>query len=138
MYDDVADIKKLQSLVQNHSGVRKVDNYLLDVAAKSPSIKTALVWPPIIFGQGQGPVNQRSVQIPSLSKVTLEKGHGVRVGAGESRWGNVYIQDLGKLFAALAEAGVKGNQDENVWGENGIYLTGVGEIVSPLFQSIGH
>ena len=54
----------------------------------------------------------------------------MRVGAGEARWGNVYIRDLGKLFAALAETGVKGNQDENIWGENGIYLTGVGEIVS--------
>lgn len=85
--------------------------------------------PPIIYGQGQGPGNQRSVQIPALAKVALERGHAVRVGEGASRWGNVHVRDIGTVFAALAEAAAKDNQDENIWGENGIYLTGLGEIV---------
>ena len=128
IFDDVSGVDKLQSLIRAHSS-RDVDNYLLDVAAKTPSIKIALVLPPIIYGLGQGPVNQRSVQIPSLAKVALEKGHAVRVGRGLSRWGNIHVGDVGRVFTALAEAAAKGNKDENIWGENGIYLTGVGELV---------
>ncbi|KAH7161141.1 hypothetical protein EDB81DRAFT_783874 [Dactylonectria macrodidyma] len=127
VYDDVADVADLRKLFRAHPG-RVVDNYLLDVAKKSPSIKTALVLPPIIYGVGEGPVNQRSIQILTLSKVALERGKAITVGKGESRWGNVHVGDIGKLFASLAEAGAKGNEDEALWGDNGIYLTGTGEI----------
>lgn len=112
-----------------------VDNYLLDVAAKNPSIKTALVMPPIIYGVGEGPINQRSIQILTLCKVALERGRAVTVGKGESRWGSVHVGDVAKLFASLAEAGAKKNQDEALWGENGIYLAGVGELVRTVPRS---
>ncbi|CAM1506189.1 Fc.00g058300.m01.CDS01 [Cosmosporella sp. VM-42] len=127
VFDDVADVDKLQSLIRKHS-FRDVDNYLLDVAAETSSIKIALVLPPIIYGLGQGPVNTRSVQIPSLAKTALEKGHAVRVGKGLSRWGSVHVEDVARIFASLTEAGAKGNQDDKIWGGKGIYLTGVEEI----------
>ncbi|KAL6405077.1 hypothetical protein AUP68_11920 [Ilyonectria robusta] len=127
IYDDVDDVAAIRSLVRAHPA-RVVDNYLLDVAAKNPSIKTALVMPPIIYGVGEGPINQRSIQILTLCKVALERGRAVTVGKGESRWGSVHVGDIAKLFASLAEAGAKKNQDEALWGENGIYLAGVGEL----------
>lgn len=127
IYDDVDDVAAIRSLVRAHPA-RVVDNYLLDVAAKNPSIKTALVMPPIIYGVGEGPINQRSIQILTLCKVALERGRAVTVGKGESRWGSVHVGDVAKLFASLAEAGAKKNQDEALWGENGIYLAGVGEL----------
>ncbi|KAK7417232.1 hypothetical protein QQX98_004666 [Neonectria punicea] len=127
VYDDVDGIASIRSLVRAHPS-RVVDNYLLDVAKQNPSIKTALVLPPIIYGAGEGPVNQRSFQIPVLCKVALERGKAVKVGEGQSRWGNVHVRDLGKLVSALAEAGAKEKQDEALWGENGIYLTGIGEL----------
>jgi nucleoside-diphosphate-sugar epimerase len=102
------------------------------VAKENPSIKTALVLPPIIYGVGEGPINQRSIQVPTLCKVALERGKAIRLGKGEGRWGNIHIRDLGTLFLALTEVGAKGNQDDAIWGDNGIYLTGIGEIVSPL------
>jgi hypothetical protein len=69
--------------------------------------------------------------------VIIEKGHGVQVGKGMSGWGNVHIRDVGRLFCSLAEATIARDDEEALWGENGIYLAGVGELVSPahLFES---
>lgn len=129
VYDDLDDVSSILDLIRGHES-RAVDNYILKIAQETPSIKTAIVFPPIIYGKGQGPVKQRSVQIPALSKVALERGHAVRAGRGLAAWTNVHVADLARLFTLLAEAGVKGNDDKKVWGENGIYFPGVGEMVS--------
>ncbi|KAK6205783.1 hypothetical protein LQW54_008267 [Pestalotiopsis sp. IQ-011] len=125
--DDIEDASKFIKLLREHK-VRAVDNYILDVGSQESSIETALVFPPIIYGVGEGVVNQRSVQVPDLARVTLEKGYGVRVGLGLSRWGNVHIRDLGRLFGALVEATAKPKGDSKLWNDDGIYLTGVGEM----------
>ncbi|KAF7562339.1 hypothetical protein G7046_g1774 [Stylonectria norvegica] len=127
IYDDYPNASGFWNLIQAHPS-RAVDNYILRVASDTPSIKTALVVPPIIYGLGQGPIHQGSVQIPALAKIALERGHAVRVGQGLSRWGNVHVRDLGRLFSSLAENSSKGTSDETAWGEQGLYLTGVGEL----------
>ncbi|KAK5992071.1 Oxidase ucsJ [Cladobotryum mycophilum] len=127
VFDDVEGLSDLQSHIRAYPA-RAVDNYLLDTVSESANIKSALVFPPIIYGEGEGPVNQRSIQIPELSRVTLARGHGIRVGSGESRWGNVHVRDVGRIFFALAEAALAKNSDEKIWGKNGLYLSGVGEI----------
>jgi nucleoside-diphosphate-sugar epimerase len=129
VFDDLSGLSHIHSIIRAHPS-RAVDNYLLDVAAEGSHIKTALVFPPIIYGEGEGPVNRRSIQIPELSRVTLARGHGIRVGQGANRWGNVHVRDVGRLFFALAEAAVSQNSHEMLWGEAGVYLAGVGEIVS--------
>lgn len=134
VWDDLAGVASIRDLLKAHKS-RAVDNYILDVAKQTPSVKTALVLPPIIYGKGQGPIKQRSYQIPALAKVALERGRAVRVGRGLSRWGNVHVADVARLFTVLAEAGAKGNDDSKIWGEDGIYLTGVGEIVSTAFPA---
>lgn len=75
-------------------------------------------------------MNQRSVQIPSLAKATLDRGRGVQVGKGLSRWGNVHVEDIAQLIARLVERAAEAKGEEEVWNENGLYLTGVGEMVS--------
>ncbi|KAF4451052.1 hypothetical protein F53441_5916 [Fusarium austroafricanum] len=127
VWDDLDGISSIHDLIRSHDS-RVVDNYILKIAKETPSVKTALVLPPIIYGKGQGPVKQRSVQIPALSKVALERGHAVRAGRGLASWTNVHVADLARLFALLAEAGAKGSADDKVWGENGVYLPGVGEM----------
>ncbi|KAF3010311.1 hypothetical protein E8E14_006181 [Neopestalotiopsis sp. 37M] len=127
VFDDIEDASKIVKLIRDHKA-RAVDNYVLDVASQEPSIQTALVFPPIIYGVGEGVTNQRSIQIPELARVTLERGYGVRAGPGLNRWGNVHIRDLGRLFGALVEAVSKPKSDSKLWNENGLYLTGVGEI----------
>uniref|UniRef100_A0A0D2XBR5 NAD-dependent epimerase/dehydratase domain-containing protein n=1 Tax=Fusarium oxysporum (strain Fo5176) TaxID=660025 RepID=A0A0D2XBR5_FUSOF len=127
VWDDLDGVSSILDLIRSHDS-RVVDNYILKIAKETPSIKTALVLPPIIYGKGQGPVKQRSVQIPALSKVAIERGHAVRAGRGLAAWTNVHVADLARLFTILAEKGAKGSEDENVWGEKGIYLPGVGEL----------
>ena len=111
-----------------------MDNYIISVKQQESPVKTALVIPPIIFGKGRGSGNQRSMQIPDLAKATLKRQRGLRVGPGESRWGNIHIQDLSRLFLRLVEKAAEGDQDDNIWGANGVFFTGVGEMVGFLMR----
>lgn len=134
VYDDLNDVSSILDLIRSHES-RAVDNAILKISQETPSIKTAIVFPPIIYGKGEGPVKQRSVQIPALSKVALERGHAVRGGRGLAAWTNVHVADLARLFVLLAEKAEKGDDSDKIWGENGIYLPGVGEMVRPLILS---
>ena len=131
MYDDLNDVSSILDLIRSHES-RAVDNAILKISQETPSIKTAIVFPPIIYGKGEGPVKQRSVQIPALSKVAIERGHAVRGGRGLAAWTNIHVADLARLFVLLAEKAEKGDDSDKIWGENGIYLPGVGEMVRPL------
>ncbi|RBR26897.1 uncharacterized protein FIESC28_00323 [Fusarium coffeatum] len=127
IYNDLSGLDSIKSFIKQHPN-RAVDNYIFSVNEQESPVKTALIIPPIIFGKGRGPGNQRSMQIPDLAKATLERQRGLRVGPGESRWGNIHIQDLSCLFLRLVEKAAEGDQDENIWGANGVFFTGVGEM----------
>ncbi|KAI0435750.1 NAD(P)-binding protein [Xylaria telfairii] len=127
IFDDLNGIEDIRSMIQEHPS-RAVDNYVLKVAAGAANIKTALVFPPIIYGVGRGPINQRSIQIPFLVKATIERKRGLQVGKGLSRWGNVHIRDLSELFLKLVERAAGGKAEGQIWGTNGLYLTGIGEM----------
>ncbi|KAI9155668.1 aldehyde dehydrogenase [Paramyrothecium foliicola] len=127
VFDDL-DVSTIHSTIRQHPS-RAVDNYILRIAAEEPHINTALVIPPIIYGPGQGPSNQRSVQIPELAKATLQRRRGLQVGEGLSRWGNVHIHDLGDLFTLLVKAALDdGSKSDDIWNLNGFYLTSIGEL----------
>ncbi|KAH7152594.1 hypothetical protein EDB81DRAFT_930899 [Dactylonectria macrodidyma] len=127
IYDDLLGLETIRSLIKQHPN-RAVDNYLFSVAANTPRVKTALVAPPIIYGQGRGSGNRRSIQIPELTKVTLQRQKGLQISSGLSRWGNIHVQDLSQLLLQLVEKAVEGVEDTKIWGSNGFYLTGVGEL----------
>ncbi|KAF6818061.1 nad dependent epimerase dehydratase family protein [Colletotrichum plurivorum] len=127
IFNDLAGISELHSFIRRYPS-RAVDNYVLDVAAGEAKANTALVLPPIIYGKGTGPGNKRSVQIPSLASVTLRRGRGLQVGEGLSRWGNVHVKDVARLFVRLVEKAVEGNGEKHAWNDNGVYLAGVGEL----------
>lgn len=93
-------------------------------------VKTALVFPPIIYGQGRGPINQRSVQIPELVRVAAETRQTAQVGKGESTWSNVHIADVTDIFVKLIEKAVQGAGGD-LWNQDGLYFVGNGQLVSP-------
>ncbi|KAM0247172.1 hypothetical protein ACHAP5_004251 [Fusarium lateritium] len=127
IHNDLTGIDSIKSYIKQYPN-RAVDNYMFSVSEQESSAKTALVVPPIIYGRGRGPGNQRSMQIPDLAKAVLERKRGIRVGAGESRWGNIHIADLSRIFLLLVEKAAEGNQDDNIWGANGVFFTGAGEL----------
>lgn len=135
VWDDLDGIDAIRRLLRSHRGSRAMDNYVLDAAEASPTrIRTALVLGPLIYGEGEGPGNRRSVQVPALARLVLEGGRGaVRVGRGENRWGTVHVGDVARVFTALAQAGADG-KGEGMWGEGGIYLAGSGEMVSEVMS----
>ncbi|CAH0044369.1 unnamed protein product, partial [Clonostachys solani] len=130
IWDDLDDIASIKSIIKSNP-TRVVDNYMMSVAQSSSYIQTAVVYPPVIYGLGRGPVNQRSVQIPDLVEASLKRRRAFRLGPGLNRWGNIHIRDLSEMILRLIEKAVEGNQDTNVWGKDGIYLTGVGELLLP-------
>ncbi|KAM0270395.1 hypothetical protein ACHAPA_003579 [Fusarium lateritium] len=127
IYNDFTGVEAIKSLIKQYPN-RTVDNYMISVAERNSPVKTALIIPPMIYGQGRGPVNQRSIQIPGLVNATLKRQRGLHIGPGESRWGNIHIADLSRIFVRLVEKAVEGHEESNVWGAHGLYFTGVGEL----------
>lgn len=85
-------------------------------------VKTAIVCPPTIYGEGRGPGNRRSIQVPNLIKATLEKQEGVVVGAGQNWWTNIHVADLSQVYLRLVEEASKSGGSAT-WGEDGYYFT---------------
>ncbi|CAG8298233.1 unnamed protein product [Penicillium salamii] len=119
IYDDLDNVGDLQSIIRAYKDRRVVDNFILDLGSSGP--KTAIIFPPIIFGAGNGPVNQRSIQIPSLAKSALQQHAGLYLNKGLSRWGVIHVSDLASLFVKLAEHAIKATPIP-IWNENGLFF----------------
>lgn len=125
IYDDWDGIGEITSL-PDFAPHRNVDKIIL--AADTHNVKSAIVCPPTIYGRGRGPGNQRSHQVPELSRCTLQKGHGIQVGAGKTYWSNVHVHDLSDAYVALIEAAAAGG-GKATWGREGYYFIENGEHV---------
>ncbi|KAJ5568379.1 hypothetical protein N7450_010865 [Penicillium hetheringtonii] len=123
-YGDVDDAEEVRDIIRKNAGMRVVDNHLLN---KVTGPKTALIFPPIIYGEGRGVTKQRSVQIPELSRVAIETRQVVQVGKGESTWSNIHIFDLSDLFVKLVEKAVQGSEAD-LWNQNGLFFVGNGQL----------
>jgi nucleoside-diphosphate-sugar epimerase len=128
VFDDLKGTNEFRDYIQRNP-VRKLDNYVAAVAVQTPELRVAHILPPIIYGQGRGPVNKRSVQVPELARITLLRKRGVRVGAGLNRWGAIHVRDLGQLLLLLVEDALETEVKNGVWGSEGIYLPSESEWV---------
>lgn len=120
-YHDIRDIDRILSLPDDAIH-RDIDKIVL--GSNSPSVRTAIVGPPTIYGRGRGPTNQRSIQVPSLAQATLEKGFAPIVAPGKAEWDNVHVHDLSRLFVKLAEAtqDASKNADLEILGPRAYYF----------------
>lgn len=94
-----------------------------------PQVRTAILFPPIIYGLGRGQGNRKSIQIPSLCKVAIEQKAAVYVGRGEAAWGNVHITDLSNLITAIVRRAQEEDADPELWNEHGLYTVQTGQMV---------
>ncbi|KAJ5471608.1 hypothetical protein N7530_008965 [Penicillium desertorum] len=117
--DDLDNAADLRDIIRAYKDRRVVDNYILDLGSSGP--KTAIIFPPIIFGIGKGPVKQRSVQVPSLARATLLQRVSLYLGRGLSRWGIVHVSELADLFVKLVENAVNATPSP-IWNENGLFF----------------
>lgn len=122
-FETLSGVELIWSLIRTFDG-RELDKYMLGVADASTHLRTASVFPPIIYGVGGGPCHRRSVQVPELARFAVQRGRAARIGEGLNRWGNVHIHDLADLFGLLVEDAVRGGDGSEVWGKRGLYFCG--------------
>jgi len=120
-YNDLDKVSDLTSLPDT-AFHRAIDKIVL--AAGSTSVKTAIICPPTIYGNGRGPGNKRSRQVYNLVGTTLEIGQPPQLGKGLTEWDNVHCHDLSDLFVLLVDAAVanKKDLDSELWGQKGYFL----------------
>lgn len=130
-YGDLSDEQELHSIIEKHQN-RAVDNYIQQIAKETPNVKTALVFPSMIYGKGSGPGNQRSIQVPELARIALQRKRAVHIGAGENVWTNIHISDLSAMLVRLVESAMSSgsNDEKNTWGANGLFFAGAHEGIS--------
>lgn len=128
-FNDWNGVSELTSL-PDEAFHRNIDKIVLEAGTKhGDSVKTALVCPPTIYGQGRGPVSGRSRQAYELASLILKKGFAPVIGQGKARWNSVHVHDLADAFVLLAEAAASGDLSDEIWGPKGYHLAENGEFV---------
>ena len=135
-HDDIVfnDLEGVDELVNLPSAAfhRNVDEIVLNTGIKhADSVKTALICPPTIYGPGRGPTSSRGRQVYELASFILKERYCPRIGKGMSRWNNVHVHDLSRVFELLVQAALDSgsHNDPEIWGARGYYLTENGEHV---------
>ncbi|GAB1734450.1 hypothetical protein NU195Hw_g679t1 [Hortaea werneckii] len=122
-YGDLENEQQLRGLIRQHTN-RAVDNLMLDIAENEGSIKPALVIPSLIYGKGRGPGNQRSIQVPELARIALQRKRAVQIEAGANIWSNIHIHDLSAMLVGLVESAMTGAHRDQMWGLRGLIFAG--------------
>ncbi|KAK1991437.1 NAD(P)-binding protein [Colletotrichum falcatum] len=141
VFDDYEGVQELIDLPAA-AFHRNVDEIVLATGREhADSVKTAVVCPPTIYGEGRGPVSGRGRQVYELAHFVLEQGYSPRIGRGLARWNNVHVRDLSAVFELLVEAALdparEGDAAE-LWGARGYYFTENGEHVwGDLSEAVG-
>jgi hypothetical protein len=145
-WNDLKGISSILSTIRAHPSSRELDNYILSLK-DSTNIRTGLIVGPLIYGRGEGPGNQRSIQAPNIARKTIEDGEGFRFRRGLNSWSNVHIRDLGDLFALLTKIALAldgastststtSSTSAKCWNETGVYLPANGAMVSFSFSLV--
>ncbi|KAI0429195.1 hypothetical protein F5Y09DRAFT_265094 [Xylaria sp. FL1042] len=136
-FDDLDGVDTLTSF-PDEAFHRNIDKIVLECGtAHADSVRTAIVCPPTIYGNGRGPVSGRSRQCYEMAKFILTKERVPIIGTGLASMDNVHIQDLTQAYILLIEAAVSGNASPELWGARGYHVTGTGEHVwGPLARAM--
>lgn len=134
VYNDLDGLAEVRAIPIDFT-YRGVEELILHSGKENADrVKTAVVCPPCIYGQGRGSGNQRSNQIPDLARATLKKGHGVTVGQGKAIWSGVHVHDLSALYLKLVENAAAGESlaewpgKPALWGEEGFFFCESGDV----------
>jgi nucleoside-diphosphate-sugar epimerase len=90
-----------------------IDRTVLESAAAS--IRSIVICPTMIYGEGLGPTTQ-SQQVPMLLKHAKEARISHHVGRGLNRWSHVHVEDLADLYVRGLE---KARAGSFYYAENG-------------------
>ncbi|KAI0157631.1 nucleoside-diphosphate-sugar epimerase [Xylariaceae sp. FL1272] len=122
-YNDIDDIERIITLPDS-AHHRDVDKIVLPTN-DAAGVKTLIVCPPLIYGPGRGPVNQRSIQVYGMTEFTIKNGYApVQAGPGSPEWDNVHIHDLGHFFVLAVDAALDEQKRNNseIFGPHGYFF----------------
>jgi nucleoside-diphosphate-sugar epimerase len=88
-------------------------------------VKTYIIMPPLIYGQGSGLFNTLSIQIPLLIRQAIKSGRAEIIGLGDQVWNHVHISDLAELYKLLTHSIL--TTQPLTSGPRGIYFAESGE-----------
>ncbi|CAD0106836.1 unnamed protein product [Aureobasidium uvarum] len=129
VFDDLDGVDELIGLPKE-AFHKNVDEIVINAGTNASGVvKTAIVCPPTIYGDGRGPSLTRGRQVYELAKTVLDIQAAPLIGGGKAMWNNVHVHDLARAFVLLVEEAAKNNTDSKLWGKNGYYFTENGEHV---------
>jgi len=92
----------------------KMNRYVRE-AGIDQGIRTVVICPAMIYGQGRG-LHTESDQLPKLIAISKQAGAGIYFGKGLNRYSNVHIDDLVDLYLLVIE---KAPSSSFFFAENG-------------------
>lgn len=116
VWSDIDDIDDITSLPDDYLH-RPADKILQAAAAQhGDRLKTAIICPSGIYGQGRGPGNIRSLLIPEMCENIIELGYSFYALTGANRRSWIHVDDVANIYLKLVEAAVAGGGNA-VWGK---------------------
>ena len=88
------------------------------------SVRTYIIMPPTVWGQGTGHFHRVSHQIPMLIRQALKAGRVEYVAPGSSRLGHVHVVDLASLFELVVARAIADPALPS--GRNGYFFANTG------------
>jgi len=127
VYDDVSDVVEITSFDSSHIH-SEADNATVRLGQEL-DVKTALVIPCVVYGEGEGPIKTKSLTFPWLEEAIIKRGKGFTVGEGKNSWGGVHIKDLASAVILLIEDALRPDGNKMTWGAKGAYYVVEGDYV---------
>jgi nucleoside-diphosphate-sugar epimerase len=105
-----------------------VDRVILNTASENPSIRTAIVAPPLIYGvsANKNAARERSAARQMVIDI-LKHGKGFFINEGKARWNTVHVDDLARLYLILVEQAAQGG-GKATWGSESYYFAENGDV----------
>jgi nucleoside-diphosphate-sugar epimerase len=129
VFDDLDGVHELINLPQK-AFHKNVDQIVINAGTNASGVvKTAIICPPTIYGDGRGPSLTRGRQVYELARSVLEIQAAPIIGGGKAMWNNIHVHDLARAFVLLVEEAASNNTNPKLWGPNGYYFTENGEHV---------
>ncbi|KAL5340220.1 hypothetical protein BJX70DRAFT_361835 [Aspergillus crustosus] len=124
--DKTDDIYSFEKALEGHDSYpqRATDVAVIETGLTA-GVKTYILMPPTIYGTGTGFFNRNSIQIPTLIRTAIRKGHVEVIGPGEGYWNHAHVEDVAKLFELFLGLVLEGKGLRS--GKEGIYFAETGE-----------
>ncbi len=85
----------------------RVDIDNLVIASATEDIRSVVICPCMIYGEGLGPKTE-SQQVPMLVNQAIKSGVARCIGRGENIWSTIHIADLANLYLKVIQTAPKG------------------------------